>query len=111
MVLLNAGALLSLLAAVAVFADNFDCGDSTTVDVDLDIDVAPAVDAASVPTTITVINATQVNAFTPYTYYASAGYCSPSVTKTWTCGAACTANPEFKPIASGGHGLNIQFCL
>jgi len=52
----------------------------------------------------------QVNAFRPYTYYASAGYCNPSVTRAWTCGSNCNANPGFRPIDSGGDGSGIQFC-
>lgn len=96
MVLVAAKLLLLLLApltALAVPVDNVDSSDS--------------------PTTlagITPLTSTQVKAFTPYTYYASAGYCKPSVTKTWTCGANCNANPGFRPIASGGDGSNTQFC-
>ena len=96
MVLVAAKLLLPFLAALTALAapvDNVDSSDS--------------------PTTlagITPMTSTQVHAFKPYTYYASAGYCNPSVTKTWTCGANCNANPGFRPIASGGDGSSTQFC-
>ena len=107
MVFVNTNILLLLLTSLTVLAapaSNVDTGVSPAIDDDL----SPA-DAS--PTEITVMTSTQVNAFTPYTYYASAGFCSPSVTLTWTCGANCNANPGFKPIASGGDGSTTQFCL
>ncbi|OSX64053.1 hypothetical protein POSPLADRAFT_1136683 [Postia placenta MAD-698-R-SB12] len=51
---------------------------------------------------ITALGQSQITAFTPYTYYASAGYCPASETLTWTCGTNCEANPGFEPVASGG---------
>ncbi|KAI0367595.1 lipase [Pilatotrama ljubarskyi] len=59
--------------------------------------------------TITTVSATQIASFTPYSFYASAGYCDASVTKTWTCGANCQGNPHFKPVAAGGNGFDVQF--
>ncbi|KZS99591.1 uncharacterized protein LAESUDRAFT_667816, partial [Laetiporus sulphureus 93-53] len=47
--------------------------------------------------TITALSSTVTTAFSPYTYYASAGYCSASETSNWSCGANCDANPTFKP--------------
>ncbi|KAK0501700.1 lipase [Armillaria luteobubalina] len=58
---------------------------------------------------VTTLTSAQVSAFHPYTSYASAGYCQPSTTLTWTCGAPCQANPGFKPVASGGDGDDVQF--
>lgn len=98
-----ANALL-LLAAVGVLAAPVD-------DVDSDLSVSvDSVDAASLPVAITAISNSQVDSYTPFTHYAAAGYCNPSVTEAWTCGANCDANPGFKPIASGGDGSSTQFC-
>ncbi|KAK0489259.1 alpha/beta-hydrolase [Armillaria novae-zelandiae] len=58
---------------------------------------------------VTTLTSAQVSTFKPYTFYASAGYCQPSTTLTWTCGALCQANAGFKPVASGGDGDNVQF--
>ncbi|KAK0188491.1 lipase [Armillaria mellea] len=58
---------------------------------------------------ITTLTSAQVSAFKPYTFYASASYCQPSTTLTWTCGAPCQANPGFQPVASGGDGDDVQF--
>ncbi len=35
---------------------------------------------------VTTLTSAQVSAFKPYTFYASASYCQPSTTLTWTCG-------------------------
>lgn len=99
MVSINANVLLLLLASLTALA-----APASNVGLDL----IAIRDDSSPP--ITVMTSAQVNAFTPYTYYASAGYCNPSVTETWTCGANCNANPGFKPIASGGDGSSTQFC-
>jgi hypothetical protein len=41
---------------------------------------------------ITALTAAQIAAFTPYTYYASAGYCKPPTTLAWNCGGgSCDA--------------------
>ncbi|KAF9443746.1 lipase class 3 family protein [Macrolepiota fuliginosa MF-IS2] len=58
---------------------------------------------------ITALTSAQISAFTPFTHFASTGYCNPSVTLTWTCGANCNANPDFIPVASGGDGSSVQF--
>ncbi|KAI0322824.1 lipase [Amylostereum chailletii] len=58
---------------------------------------------------ITTLSSTQVAAFKPFTYYASAAYCNPSATLTWSCGANCDANPGFVPVAAGGNGDDVQF--
>jgi len=51
----------------------------------------------------------EIESYTPYTYYASAGYCTASQTLAWHCGVNCKANPDFKPVASGGNGDSIQY--
>ncbi|KAJ3971599.1 lipase class 3 family protein [Lentinula raphanica] len=58
---------------------------------------------------ITPLSTAQIEAYKPYTFYASTGYCSPSTTINWSCGANCQANPSFIPVASGGDGDAVQF--
>ncbi|OJA11523.1 hypothetical protein AZE42_09435 [Rhizopogon vesiculosus] len=58
---------------------------------------------------ITALTTSQIDAFTPYTYYASAGYCTSTQTLAWDCGSSCDANPDFKPVASGGNGNSVQY--
>ena len=113
MVFTNAHLLLPLLASLTALASPVSYVNST---VSTTADPGPALNinspraADAVTATITVITGAQVDAYTPYTHYASTGYCNPSVTLTWTCGANCNANPGFKPIASGGDGSTTQFC-
>ncbi|KAI9062754.1 lipase [Trametes sanguinea] len=72
---------------------------------------APAPNAVNVSPrqAITALSTSKIATYTPYTYYASAGYCSSSVTSTWSCGANCAANPQFKPVAAGGDGDSVQY--
>ncbi|KAJ3743759.1 lipase class 3 family protein [Lentinula detonsa] len=58
---------------------------------------------------ISALSTAQITAYRPYTFYASTGYCSPSTTINWSCGANCEANPSFVPVASGGDGGSVQF--
>ncbi|KAJ7777397.1 Alpha/Beta hydrolase protein [Mycena metata] len=58
---------------------------------------------------VTPVSNTQVATYRPYTYFASAGYCPANSTLAWSCGANCLANPDFKPIASGGEGVFVQY--
>ncbi|TFY56839.1 hypothetical protein EVJ58_g7393 [Rhodofomes roseus] len=58
---------------------------------------------------ITALTSAQISAFTPYTWYASAGYCSASETLNWSCGTNCEANSNFEPVASGGNGDSTQY--
>ncbi|KZT69278.1 lipase [Daedalea quercina L-15889] len=58
---------------------------------------------------ITALTTAQIDAYTPYTWYASAGYCAPSETLAWDCGTSCEANPDFEPVASGGDGDSVQY--
>ncbi|TFK47200.1 alpha/beta-hydrolase [Heliocybe sulcata] len=74
--------------------------------------VGAAVDAAPSLRTrqsITTLSSSQVSAYTPYSWYASAGYCEASATLTWTCGTNCEANSGFQPVASGGDGSDKQY--
>ncbi|TFY56696.1 hypothetical protein EVG20_g8828 [Dentipellis fragilis] len=59
--------------------------------------------------TLPTLSQDQISAFRPYTLFASAAYCNPSVTRTWTCGANCDANPGFQPLASGGNDGTVQY--
>lgn len=67
---------------------------------------APALETR---TSISALSTSQIEAFKPFTHYASTAYCQPSTTLTWSCGANCQANPSFEPIASGGDGSDTQF--
>jgi len=58
---------------------------------------------------ITALSTSQINTYTPYTWYASTGYCSAASTIAWDCGTNCEANPTFKPVASGGNGDGTQY--
>jgi len=58
---------------------------------------------------ITTLSASQIASFRPYTNFAAAAYCSPSATLAWNCGAKCSANSGFIPVASGGDGSSTQF--
>ncbi|KAH9902453.1 alpha/beta-hydrolase [Cubamyces lactineus] len=51
----------------------------------------------------------QITGYKAYTYYASAAYCPPATTLSWTCGQNCGANPSFIPVASGGDGVYTQY--
>jgi hypothetical protein len=73
----------------------------------------------------------QISAFRPFTFYASAAYCRPAQLSSWTCGSEslppqlclirvfellnltiaenCKANPTFQPVAAGGDGNDVQF--
>ncbi|KAN0088316.1 hypothetical protein V8E55_005373 [Tylopilus felleus] len=59
--------------------------------------------------TITALATSQIDAFSPYTYFAKAAYCTPSTTISWSCGVSCDNNPGFEPVASGGNGDSIQY--
>jgi len=55
------------------------------------------------------LSSSEVSSYTPYTWYANAGYCSATATLAWNCGPSCNANAVFKPVASGGDGVDVQF--
>ncbi|EIM81619.1 alpha/beta-hydrolase [Stereum hirsutum FP-91666 SS1] len=58
---------------------------------------------------VTTLTSSQLSAFTPFTQFARAAYCDPSVITGWTCGEACTALPGFEPTLTGGDGDAVQF--
>ncbi|GJJ11323.1 hypothetical protein Clacol_005555 [Clathrus columnatus] len=58
---------------------------------------------------VTDLTTSQIDAFTTFTFFASAAYCQPSTTINWSCGANCQANSGFEPVASGGDGDETQF--
>ncbi|KAI9510547.1 lipase [Russula earlei] len=58
---------------------------------------------------ISTLSSTQIDAFAPFTHFASTAYCNPSTTINWSCGANCDANPDFQPVISGGDGSGTQF--
>ncbi|GBE86690.1 Alpha/Beta hydrolase protein [Sparassis latifolia] len=58
---------------------------------------------------ITALSTTQIDTYTPYTWYSSTGYCNAASTLAWNCGTNCDANPSFKPVASGGDGDSTQY--
>lgn len=58
---------------------------------------------------ITALSISQIDFYNPYTWFASAAYCTPSTTSKWSCGSDCQANPGFAPIASGGDSTIIQY--
>ncbi|OJT05267.1 Lipase [Trametes pubescens] len=70
---------------------------------------AAALPAPAKRQTLSVLTATQISSFKPYTNYASTAYCQPAATLAWNCGANCDANPSFIPVASGGDGELTQF--
>ncbi|KAG1863549.1 Alpha/Beta hydrolase protein [Suillus subalutaceus] len=57
---------------------------------------------------ITALTTSQIDQFTSYTYYASAGYCTNTQTLAWDCGTNCDANPEFKPYWFVGYDPNLD---
>lgn len=71
--------------------------------------LASAIPTAEKRQSITAASTTQIDSYTPYTWYASTAYCEPSETANWSCGTDCEANPSFKPIASGGDSSDIQY--
>jgi len=58
---------------------------------------------------ISTLSQSQISAFKPYTYFASAAYCDPSKTINWSCGTNCQANKGFKTVATGGDGVVTQY--
>ncbi|KAF9026314.1 alpha/beta-hydrolase [Hymenopellis radicata] len=53
-------------------------------------------------------SASAIAAFKPYSFYASAAYCKPSVTLTWTCGSNCDANSHFQPFWYVGYDPSLK---
>ncbi|VDC00963.1 unnamed protein product [Peniophora sp. CBMAI 1063] len=68
--------------------------------------------AISVPAkrqSITPLSTAQIDAFTPYSNFAAAAYCTAAQTADWDCGPLCDANSGFVVQASGGDGDGTQF--
>ncbi|EGN98358.1 hypothetical protein SERLA73DRAFT_161166 [Serpula lacrymans var. lacrymans S7.3] len=59
--------------------------------------------------TVTNMTATQLSDLAPYTEFARAAYCSPSIVQGWACGEACQAVPGFQVSLTGGDGNDIQY--
>ncbi|KIK93724.1 hypothetical protein PAXRUDRAFT_33881 [Paxillus rubicundulus Ve08.2h10] len=70
--------------------------------------LVPPVRRAQV-TSLTTVTPSQLAAFAPYTSFARAAYCSPSIVQGWQCGEACQAVPGFKVSLTGGDGNSIQY--
>jgi hypothetical protein len=58
---------------------------------------------------ISTLSTSQIEAFKPFTFLASAAYCQPATTLAWDCGTNCEGVPGFEPVASGGDGDSVQF--
>ncbi|KAI6041883.1 Alpha/Beta hydrolase protein [Pisolithus marmoratus] len=71
--------------------------------------LAEPIHALTTRQSITGLTTSQINSYTSYTYYASAGYCTATQTLVWNCGTNCKANSDFVPIASGGNGDSVQY--
>ena len=57
----------------------------------LAVQAAPAFDSTLNGTAkITPLTTSQIDAFTPYTYFASAAYCGLSEIQNWTCGGTAS---------------------
>lgn len=75
---------------------------------------------------VTAMTSGQLSALAPYTQFARAAYCPPSIVQGWTCGRvfivctkihpshplqeACQAVPDFHVSLTGGDGDAIQYC-
>ncbi|KAF8320775.1 alpha/beta-hydrolase [Clavulina sp. PMI_390] len=52
---------------------------------------------------VSPMTATEESAYTPYALFARAAYCPAAETGTWSCGASCSAIPNFNTYGSGGY--------
>ncbi|KAF8842167.1 alpha/beta-hydrolase [Paxillus ammoniavirescens] len=60
-------------------------------------------------TSLTAVTPSQLAGFAPYTEFARAAYCPPSIVQGWQCGEACQAVPGFQVSLTGGDGNAIQY--
>ncbi|KAN0118544.1 Alpha/Beta hydrolase fold [Russula decolorans] len=64
-------------------------------------------------TTVTKLNYTRLDTYTPYIEFARAAYCDPNKIAGWKCGGfevdACHSLPGFIPTLTGGDGDGMQF--
>jgi hypothetical protein len=51
------------------------------------VNASPSLNARQ---SITALTTSQIDTFTTYTYYASAGYCTNTQTLAWDCGSECS---------------------
>jgi len=58
------------------------------------VNAAPASEKFKRQSTTTLTQA-EIDVFSPYTYFASAGYCPPETTFPWSCGRACLSVPKY----------------
>ncbi|KZW00038.1 lipase class 3 family protein [Exidia glandulosa HHB12029] len=70
---------------------------------------APAVVSRASSSTITVLDAAQLQEFTPFAFFAAAAYCDTRLTTNWSCGPNCEGVADFIPTATGGDGSLVQF--
>ncbi|KAG1745926.1 Alpha/Beta hydrolase protein [Suillus paluster] len=68
----------------------------------------PAMRRADV-SVLTQMTSTQLADLAPYTEFARAAYCSPTIVTGWQCGQACEAVPGFEVSLTGGDGNSIQY--
>ncbi|KAG6827780.1 hypothetical protein H0H92_010473 [Tricholoma furcatifolium] len=66
------------------------------------------VKATPILDSVSALTPAQIAAFKPYTFYASCGHCPSRDTLAWNC-TNCAENPDFKPVAAGGDGDEVQF--
>ncbi|KAG1751228.1 Alpha/Beta hydrolase protein [Suillus lakei] len=68
----------------------------------------PAMRRADV-SVVTQMSSIQLADLAPYTQFARAAYCSPTIVTGWQCGQACEAVPGFEVSLTGGDDNNIQY--
>ncbi|KAH7928461.1 alpha/beta-hydrolase [Leucogyrophana mollusca] len=71
--------------------------------------LAPPVLARDEVTVVTTMTSAQLADLAPYTEFARAAYCSPSIVDGWQCGEACEAVPGVEISLTGGDGDAIQY--
>jgi hypothetical protein len=57
----------------------------------------------------TPVNSADLSGFAPYTQFARAAYCDPSIVQGWGCGEACDAVQGFEVTLTGGDGNGVQY--
>ncbi|KAF7967517.1 hypothetical protein HWV62_34004 [Athelia sp. TMB] len=73
----------------------------------LAVRAAPAFDSVlNRRASITALSTSQINAFTPYTYYASAAYCAASTTASWSCGGYVGYDASLQTVIVAHQGTN-----
>ncbi|KAG1745924.1 Alpha/Beta hydrolase protein [Suillus paluster] len=58
---------------------------------------------------VTQMTSTKLADLAPYTEFARAAYCSPTIVTGWHCGQACEAVPSFNVSLTGGDANRIQY--